>query len=64
MKKMSSTRYYLYKKEALRLEAIYWQIQTAEKSYSYNDVFEWQCYFEKMGKRYGLLREFRENGVI
>ena len=31
--------------------------------YSWGEVAEWQSKFEKLGKRYGLLREFRENGI-
>lgn len=61
---MSNKLYYNYRKESLRLEAIYWQLDFSNNNYSYLELFNWQCYFEKMGKRYGLLKEFRENGVI
>lgn len=27
-------------------------------------VSEWTDHFRKLGKRYGLLREFKENGII
>lgn len=33
-------------------------------SHSYNDLIKWNYYFTKMGKRYGLLKEFKENGII
>jgi len=32
--------------------------------YSYSDLARCQRYFEKLGRRYGLLKEFRENGII
>ena len=61
---MSNKLYYNYRKECLRQEAIYWQLDFSNNNHSYLELFNWQCYFEKMGKRYGLLREFRENGVL
>lgn len=57
-------RFYNKKKEEIRLEAIFWQIQQAGYQFSYSELFEKQLYFEKMGKKYGLLREFRENGIL
>lgn len=31
---------------------------------SYGEILAYQTYFEKVGKRYGLLREFKENGIL
>ena len=57
--------YYQKRKEDLRDEAIIWQLDLCEKRYLYqSDLSGWYEYFEKNGKRYGLLREFRENGII
>ena len=51
-------------KEQIRNEAIDWQAQFAEGVTMYwSDIIEAGDYFYRMGKRYGLLREFRENGI-
>ena len=55
-------RYQRMKRRA-RNTAIVWQEQFAEKAMSYEELAEAQSYFEKLGKRYGLLAEFRENGI-
>lgn len=53
---------YREKKAKIREEAIQWQAHF--DAMDYYSVAEWTNYFEKMGKRYGLTREFRENGII
>ncbi len=46
-------------------KAMEYQSSYAEgKQYSYGELADIQRRFEKLGKRYGLLREFRENGII
>lgn len=55
---------YQERKEKLRNEAIQWQNDFSEGDHYMSEYAEWGSYFEKMGKRYGLLREFRENGII
>lgn len=50
-------------KDKIRLEAMNWQYTFCINP-SYSELVEAQAYFEKQGKRYGLLREFRENGII
>ncbi len=52
------------KKDILREFAIEWQTRFSEFNYSYYELADWQTFFEEYGKRYGLLREFRENGII
>lgn len=54
---------YAEKKERAREEAINWQLNESWKSMSWAKVAEWSNYFEKLGRRYGLLKEFRENGI-
>ena len=44
-------------------KAIQWQLEFSEHNYSYGELYEFGVYFEKLGKRYGLLKEFRENGI-
>jgi len=54
---------YADKKELLRGFAIEWQNRFPDMIYSWSDVDNWQGFFEEYGKKYGLLREFRENGI-
>lgn len=50
-------------KEEARNIAIDWQAAASEENYSYGEIAEYGAYFHKIGKRYGLLKEFRENGI-
>lgn len=54
---------YQKRKEAARQEAIDWQNAAAEVPLSYEILAITTAHFEKLGRRYGLLREFRENGI-
>lgn len=54
---------YQEKKEEVRQIAIDWQYEDGEYPYSYEGLAMVGEYFYKLGKRYGLLREFRENGI-
>lgn len=51
-------------KTALRDFAIEWQRAQSELSTSYEELAFWSGFFEKYGKKHGLLEEFRENGII
>lgn len=51
-------------KNEARQKAIDMQNDIADKALSWWDVSQLGDYFEKLGKRYGLLKEFRENGII
>ena len=55
---------YNQKRESIRALAIDWQIQAARKQYSYGELVEHQNKFERLGRKYGLLYEFRENGIV
>lgn len=50
-------------KDKIRNEAIDWQYDFENHSYSWGEVAAWAEYFERLGRRYGLLTEFRENGI-
>lgn len=54
-----------YQKNKTRIEeeARTWQLEFSEHNYSWGELAEWGDYFRKMGKRYGLLKEFKENGI-
>ena len=54
---------YQKRKESARQEAIEWQLDFENHNYSWGELFEWAEHFEKLGRRYGLLEEFRENGI-
>lgn len=51
-------------KERARAEAITWQQEAAERSMSYAELAEAQAHFEMLARRFGLVREFKENGII
>lgn len=63
---MSGEKNYYAEGKAKAIEkAMEYQDSFSEgKQYSYGEMAEIQGRLEKLGKRYGLLREFRENGII
>jgi hypothetical protein len=44
--------------------AMDWQSQFADKSLYWSEVAEAQAYFEKLGRKFKLTAEFKENGII
>jgi hypothetical protein len=54
---------YQQKKDAARQLAIDWQYEDGDYPYSYEGLAILCNFFHKLGKRFGLLREFRENGI-
>ena len=52
---------YEEKKNSLRDMAINFQVMAGETGLSWGELLYFQNLFEKYGKRYGLLKEFREN---
>ena len=56
---------YEKKKERARRLALDWQAALdSGVQHSWQWCIEWAARFEKIGRKYGLLREFSENGVI
>lgn len=51
-------------KAKARNEAVEWQMGFCDHNYSYGELVYWQGYFERLAKRYGLVEEFKENGII
>ena len=47
-----------------RSYAIEWQDWQSKQSLSWGEMAEWAEYFRKLGKRFHLTAEFRENGII
>lgn len=58
---MSST--YQERKQATREEAMEWQDILSECSCSYGELLEIEQHLSRLAKRYGLVQEFRENGI-
>lgn len=50
-------------KEYARTEALEWQLTSGDNPMSYNELAEVGERFYMLGKHYGLLKEFRENGI-
>lgn len=61
---MATKKTYQGKKEAARQQAINWQLWAGEQSLSYGELADWMAHFERLGRRYGLLQEFRENAIL
>ena len=55
---------YRKQKERARERAILWQRLAGSKTLYASELAYWSAYFERLGKRYGLLKEYRENGII
>ena len=55
---------YTEKKEQVRQMAIDWQNEQAKRAYSYAEMIEQVEHFQKLAKKYGLTKEFRENCII
>ena len=51
-------------KDNARNKAIEWQLDFNNHNYSYGELAEFSGYFERLARRYGLVKEFRENGII
>ena len=51
-------------KESARNKAIEWQLDFDNHNYSYSELAWYGNYFERLAKRYGLTKEFKENGII
>ena len=54
---------YQEKKEAIRQQALDWEEKSQNGVY-WSELAEMTAYFEEQARRFGLLREFRENGII
>lgn len=55
---------YQIEKEKARQEAIDWQSDFNSHNYSWGELAFFGEYFSRLAKRYGLVKEFRENGII
>lgn len=51
-------------KARARERVIEWQYNFCLTDHSWEEVADVQYYFERLARRFGLVREFRENGII
>ena len=56
-------KYQHYKNRAIE-KATQWQLEFSEHNYSFYEYYEFGKYFFKLAKRYGLIKEFKENGIL
>lgn len=62
-KTMEKSRYIAIKNN-IRKIAQTWQTNYPRFAWTYGELAEIQAHFEKLARRFGLVREFRENGII
>jgi hypothetical protein len=55
---------YYTKKEKARNLAIDWQLNFTNNDRSWGYCITWAARWERIGRKYGLIREFKENGLI
>ena len=55
---------YQIEKEKARQKAIDWQMDFCNNNYSWGELADYGGYFERLARRYGLVKEFKENGII
>lgn len=57
---------YEQRKEEARQKAIDWQIKTSQRhnTKTWGEIWEEQEEFKRLAKCYGLVKEFKENGII
>ena len=51
-------------KQNARNKAVEWQSDFFNHDYSYGELAYYGEYFSRLARRYGLVREFKENGII
>ena len=64
LRQWNGSRTYTGKREVLKDFAVQWQLAFSRFNYSQDDLIGWANFFGEYGKKYGLLREFKENGII
>ena len=62
--KNKQRREYKHKKAHARRIAQNWQQITADSEHSWQWCINWAARFERIGKKYGLLKEFKQNGIL
>lgn len=55
---------YQTEKARARDKAVEWQRGFCDHDYSYGELAYYCEYFSRLARRYGLVKEFKENGII
>ena len=55
---------YQQAKNKIRDLAADWQSDFGNNNYSWLELLQWKTFFSTQAKRYGLVNEFHENGII
>ena len=63
-KKIINKIKYQNQKEEARQKAIDWQIEFSQNDHFMSEYAYYNDYFYKLAKRYGLIKEFKEDGII
>lgn len=63
-KKPKNISNYEFIKGVLRDFIIECSLLFSEYSFFQSELIEWACFFETYGKKYGLTKELKENGLI
>ena len=61
---MAQAKTYAARKAAAREQAMDWLEWQSEQNLSYGELANWMAHFERLARRFGLVREFRENAII
>ena len=51
-------------KEEARAYAVEYQSWASDQNLSWNEVIDWGNRFYRLGRKFGLTKEFKENGII
>ena len=60
---MKTKKTYQERKQDARNIVLQWMEEERETIYSWEGYIILSAYFRRLGKAYGLLKEFRENGI-
>lgn len=63
-REIAMTTYETKKQEARDEAVLYYSAKFQQQQLYMSELADIAAYFAKLGKRYGLLKEFRENGII
>lgn len=55
---------YQERKEQARRDAQEWQLMSGEVASSWFEIFQRIRHFQKLARRYGLIKEFKREGIL
>ena len=63
-RKWNGRKTYEDEKQIARSIAIDWLLESNHLDYSLLELSEWQGFFEYLGRKYGLMTEFKKNAIL